>query len=196
MLSHTGITLTVDVPPSSVTGPVAITLKSLGGTVSGGSFTYTAGVPASPPAVYAASLGSSSVGVSWTAPATGGSAITGYQVSPTCGGVSSTTVSGTTNSATLTGLASGASCAFRVVAENAHGSGVGTTSASVVEGPLTASQKFVMAAFTDFLDRLPIAQELDTDAGGLGGGSITRLRSPTNWRRRPSGCRTSCSSCT
>lgn len=81
-------------------------------------------VPDAPTDVSAAPAGDGAVNVSWTAPASNGSAITGYTVTSTPGGLTCTT---TTTTCEVTGLSNGRSYTFTVSATNS--SGVGPSSA-------------------------------------------------------------------
>ena len=76
-------------------------------------------VPAAP-AITATSVGSGSVTVTWTAPASGGSPITGYQL---LSGTKTLSVGATVRKATLTGLAKNAKVRVGVRAKNAVGWG-------------------------------------------------------------------------
>jgi Fibronectin type III domain/PQQ-like domain/Viral BACON domain len=83
-------------------------------------------VPGTPTGV-SATAGDRTALVSWTAPASGGSAIISYTVTPYVGGVAQpvTTVSGSppATSVTVTGLTDGTTYAFTVYATNGVGSG-------------------------------------------------------------------------
>ncbi|SCF09367.1 Putative Ig domain-containing protein [Micromonospora saelicesensis] len=72
-----------------------------------------------------ATAGTNAATVSWTAPANGGSPITGYTVTPYLGGVAQTprAFSGTATTQVVTGLTAGATYTFRVAATNAGGTG-------------------------------------------------------------------------
>ena len=72
----------------------------------------------SAPTITATTLGSGSVTVTWTAPATGGSAITGYQL---LSGSKTLSVGPTVRKATLTGLAKNTKIRVGVRAKNAVG---------------------------------------------------------------------------
>jgi hypothetical protein len=93
----------------------------------------TATQPAAPSGVIA-TAGNGTATVSWTAPATGGSPITGYTVTPYIGGTAkpATTVGGTATSATVTGLANGTSYTFTVTATNAIGTGPASAASNAV----------------------------------------------------------------
>ena len=93
-------------------------------------------LPAAPTAVTAATAGSGSVAVSWSAPASS-SSITSYTVTPFAGTTAGTpvTVSGSppATSTTLTGLTNGTTYTFSVTATSA----VGTGPASGASNPAT-----------------------------------------------------------
>jgi len=73
--------------------------------------------------------------VSWTAPVNGGgSAISGYTVTPYIGAAAqtATTVSGSTTSKVITGLTNGTAYTFKVVATNSFGNGAASTASPAV----------------------------------------------------------------
>ena len=84
-------------------------------------FSFTPGAATSPgtPAIGTATAGDTTADVNWTAPYDGGSAITGYTVTSSPGGIITTTT-GATN-VTVTGLTDGTSYKFKVTATNAAG---------------------------------------------------------------------------
>ncbi len=90
--------------------------------------------PAAPSGVTAAP-GNGSATVSWTAPADGGSPITGYTVTPYLGSTAQTPVSTSTTGATVTGLTNGSAYTFTVKATNA----IGTSPESAHSAAVTPS---------------------------------------------------------
>jgi large repetitive protein len=87
------------------------------------------------PAIGTATAGDSAATVSWTAPAgNGGSAITGYVVTPYIAGVAQTarTFSSTATTETVTGLTPGTSYTFKVAAVNAAGTGPQSAASAAV----------------------------------------------------------------
>ena len=110
-----------------------------------------AAVPGAPTGV-TASAGDSQASVSWVAPSSdGGSAITGYDVTPYVGGVAQSVKSvGVVTSTTVTGLTNGTAYTFKVAAKNA----VGT-------GPLSAAS----SAVTPVADAYAAAVAADSPAG-------------------------------
>jgi hypothetical protein len=132
---------------STGTTPPAITTANL--TPTGA---YTAGmivfrstsaptVPGAPTGVSAVA-GNASATVSWTAPANGGSAITGYTVTASPGGATASTTGAT--SATVTGLTNGTAYTFTVTATNSVGPGPASTPST----PITPTAPTVPGAPT------------------------------------------------
>jgi hypothetical protein len=89
--------------------------------------------PAEVGAPVATVAGSNSVNVAWSAPADGGSAVTGYTVSVLQAGSVVKTVSTATTSVLVDGLAAGTEYAFAVAATNASGTGA----VSAASNPVT-----------------------------------------------------------
>ncbi len=94
-------------------------------------------VPTAPTGVTAATAGSGSASVTWTAPSNGGGLpVTSYTVTPFVGTTAGTpvVVSGSppATSKTLTGLTNGTTYTFQVTATNAAGTGLASTASNVV----------------------------------------------------------------
>ncbi|MEU4536425.1 putative Ig domain-containing protein [Streptosporangium sp. NPDC023825] len=141
------------------------TSRTLTGLTAGATYTFTVTAvnavgtgPASPasnavvpydvpgrPTITAATAGTSSANLTWTAPAANGSTITSYVVTPYIGGVAqpTQTFAGTATTRTVTGLTPGTSYTFTVTAVNAAGPGPASLpSAAVVPN---ASPAFTFA---------------------------------------------------
>jgi large repetitive protein len=125
-------TLTIPSMPSvaaAATDTVTVVTNGIAGTAS---YTYTdkPGTPAAP----TATAGATSATVTWTAPASNGSPITGYTVTPFLNGVAQTPVAydASTTTRTLTGLTAGSSYTFTVAAVNAIGTGPASTQSTAV----------------------------------------------------------------
>ena len=96
--------------------------------------------------------------VSWTAPSTtGGSAITGYTITPYIGATAQTPVAAgaSSTSATITGLTNGSAYTFTVAATNAIGKGAASTASAVVT-PGDTIFDFATPATIDSGEALPI----------------------------------------
>jgi hypothetical protein len=108
----------------------------------------TSSQPTAPgaPTGVSATAGNGSATVTWTAPANGGSAITGYTVTPFIGSAAQTpvTVTGSppATSATVTGLTNGTSYTFTVSATNAIGTGPASAPSNAVT-PTASAPVFV-----------------------------------------------------
>ena len=114
---------------ASTTVNVTVVTHGIAGSAS---YAYTdkPGTPAAP----TATAGITSATVTWTAPASNNSPITGYIVTPYLNGVAQTPVSydASTTTRTLTGLTAGASYTFTVAAVNAIGTGAASPQSNAV----------------------------------------------------------------
>ncbi len=93
------------------------------------------------PTIGTATSGNASATVTWTAPASnGGSAITGYVVTPYIGGTAQTaqTFNSTATTETVTGLTNGTAYTFKVAAINSVGTGAQSAASNSVT-PATAA---------------------------------------------------------
>ena len=112
--------------------------SALGTGAAGISNAITPATVPQPPSNVTATGGDSQATVSWTAPANGGSAITGYTVTPYVGATAGTPVGAgaSATSATITSLVNGTTYTFQVIATNAIGnSSAGTSNAVTVGTP-------------------------------------------------------------
>jgi hypothetical protein len=123
------------------TGTVNVTVTTPGGTSPGtaGQFTYVAPTAPAAPTNVIAAPGNGQASVSWTAPANGGSPITGYTVTGTPGGTCTTT--GAT-SCTVTGLTNGTAYTFTVTATNTVGTGPASSPSNSVTPAVPTAQGY------------------------------------------------------
>lgn len=142
--------------PLAVSGSPAPTTATVGGLTNGTAYTFRVTArnavgsgsssdpspsvtPAAPvtapdrPTGVSATGGDALATVSWTAPADGGSPITGYSVTPRIAGVAQTAVAASGTSVVLTGLTNGTVYTFTVTATNV----IGTSDASVESAAVT-----------------------------------------------------------
>ena len=166
----------------SVTG-----IKTDGGAaVPNQSWSSTAVVNAAPTAPGAptnvqATAGSSQATVSWTAPANGGSAITGYAVIPVVGGTAQAPriFSTPATTQTITGLANGTTYTFVVQAINAVGAGpvsaqsnaVTPTAGAAPYAPYSSWSQLVDQVFRQLIGRSPTNAERSQWLGPLSNGT-------------------------
>jgi uncharacterized repeat protein (TIGR01451 family) len=118
-------------PARASAAAVTVTIVTLG--IAGADdYTY-AGAPAAP-ATPTATAGIGSAALTWAAPVTNGSPITGYVVTPYLGGVAQTplTFDPAAVTRTITGLTAGGSYTFRVAAINAYGTSAASAASVAV----------------------------------------------------------------
>jgi len=142
------------------------------------------------PAIGTATAGTGTATVTWTAPANGGSPITGYAVQVVNAGTGTPigalrpAAAGAT-SLTVTGLANGTSVALRVQAINAVGSGpFSALSAVVMPGSV---YRFIVRAYHDLFNRAPDPSGMATWSMALQSGTprvavANALTSSTEYR--------------
>jgi Domain of unknown function (DUF4082)/Fibronectin type III domain len=141
----TGTPLATSTTVSGLTAGTSYTFKvravnpAGNGAQSSASAAVTPTAPTAPdaPTGLTVATGNASAKLTWTAPASdGGSAMTGYTITPYVGGVAQTTTSAAASatSATVTGLANGTPYTFTVKATNAVGSTASTASAAETPG--------------------------------------------------------------
>ena len=156
-----GVTYTFTVTAYNVLGPGPVSSAS--------NSVFVATVPSAPTAVLATlSLNTTTGTVSFTAPSdTGGSPITGYQVSSSPSGISG---SGAASPITVAGLTYGTAYTFTVQAINAIGTGIASTASnSVTPVTLSAAPTAVSAVATG----LTTATVTFTAPNFTGGSTIT-----------------------
>ncbi|MEU8219616.1 fibronectin type III domain-containing protein [Micromonospora taraxaci] len=125
-------TLAISAMPAR-SGPATVTVTVVTrGAAGSANYVYASapGTPATPTAV----AGFTSATVTWTAPASNGSPITSYLITPIRDGVTQPTLTfdASTTSRTLTGLTAGSSYAFQVAAVNAYGTGAASPASAAV----------------------------------------------------------------
>ena len=138
LTNGTAYTFTVAATNGVGTGPAA---------APSGQVTPTAPTAPAAPSNVTATAGNQSATVSWTAPASGGSPITGYTVTPYLSGAAqpATQVSGSppATTANITGLANGSAYTFTVTATNAVGTGPASSPSQPVTPTAVAAPSFV-----------------------------------------------------
>ncbi|MBF9131694.1 DUF11 domain-containing protein [Plantactinospora sp. S1510] len=125
-------TLAISSMPSRTSAATVTVTVVTRGVAAAASYVYT-DRPATPTAP-TATAGLASATVSWSAPSSNGSAITGYIVTPTRNGVAQAPISydASTTTRTLTGLTVGASYTLTVAAVNAIGTGTASPASNAV----------------------------------------------------------------
>src|SRR5579864_2195660 len=122
---------------------------SLFGGLSGSTYLNDTKAWANPPGAPTgvnATAGNAQATVSWTAPANGGSAITGYLVTPYAGSTPGTSSTPSASPVTITGLTNGTTYTFKVSAKNAIGNGPVTVSNAVTPATVPGAPTGVSAA--------------------------------------------------
>lgn len=102
--------------------------------------------PPGAPTSVTATAGDSQATISWTAPASGGSAITGYKVTPYVGSTPGSTTSAGASPVTISGLTNLTTYTFKVYAINAVGNGPVTVSNAVTPASTPGAPTGVIAA--------------------------------------------------
>ncbi|WP_326819912.1 DUF7927 domain-containing protein [Streptosporangium sp. NBC_01756] len=140
-------TLTIPSMPARATSATVSFTVVTQGLASAATYIY-ASAPAAP-ATPTATAGVTSATVTWTAPSSNGSAITGYVVTPYISGVAQTPVvfDASTTVRTLTGLTTAVPYTFTVAAVNAFGTGSPSTASNAVT-PYAVPGKPVITAAT------------------------------------------------
>jgi hypothetical protein len=112
------------------------------------------------------------ISVAFTAPATGGSAITGYTVTSSPGNI---TANGASSPITVSGLTAGTSYTFTVFATNANGNGIASSASNSLTPPQPFTQAFTSSGNWTAPSGTNVV-ELTAVAGGgsAGGGSYAR----------------------
>ena len=136
--------------------------------------------PGAPTGV-SATAGNGQATVSWTAPANGGSAITGYRVTPYIGATAQPVqvFTGTGTTRAVTGLTNGTAYTFKVQAVNAVGTGalsaassaVTPTAPSVPYAPYSSWSQLVDQVYRQLIGRPPTAAERTQWLGPLQNGT-------------------------
>ncbi len=168
--SGTGLSLTFTGLTTGTSYTFTVVATNGSGTASSGasSAVTPAAVPDAPAAPSASGVSSSSVDVSWSAPAGNGSGITGYTVTASTGGSQTTAAT----SLTYTGLAPGTPVTFTVVATNAIGDSVASAASPSVtpsSGPGAPGKPNVSIAS-------PTSIALDWSAAAANGSAVSEYK--------------------
>lgn len=139
------------------------------------------------PTITGVTAGDGEATLTWTPPAhTGASSLNGYLVTSYVDGQQYRLriVNGPVLTTTFPGLVNGTTYTFRVAARNAHGAGEQSAPSAAVT-PRSPHQRFVVAAYTDFLGRMPSASELTATATALDRRTTTRAAVVRDLARSP-----------
>lgn len=118
------------------------------------------------PAAPVATLNGTTASLAWVAPANNGVAITGYTVTATPSNGLTITQSGTTPSATITGLTAGTNYTFHVTATNAAGTSAASPESNTVRPVSVASAPTAVAASVTGLSTATVTWNAPADDGG------------------------------
>ncbi|MEZ5205018.1 MAG: fibronectin type III domain-containing protein [Acidimicrobiales bacterium] len=132
-------------------------------------------VPGAPTGV-AGTAGDGTVALSWTAPASnGGSAITGYTVTPYIGATAQTPIAfaSTSTAQTITSLTNGTAYTFKVAATNAAGTGIDSAASAAVTPRTVPGAPTGVTGTAGILGRSPNAFERTFRVGQLTSGELT-----------------------
>jgi hypothetical protein len=181
-LSGTAPNLTYT-PTAGYSGPDSFTFTASDGALSdSGTVTIAVAAPVATvpgaPTIGSAAAAEGEATVGWTAPASnGGSAITGYQVTPYANGVPKApiTVAAGTTSATIPGLTNGVAHTFKVAAVNGVGTGADSAASNAVTPqwwlPWSSGPVAVTEIFTWMTAKAPTAAEKASWLSQLNGGT-------------------------
>ncbi len=135
------------------------------------------------PTIGAATGGDGSATVNWTAPGSdGGSAITGYVITPTpaCGACTGLTTGADSSSSSITGLTNGTSYTFTVAATNAVGTGTASAASNAVT-PATIPGAPTIGKATAADGSASVTWSAGSDGGSpITGYTVTTFQGATN----------------
>jgi hypothetical protein len=175
---------------TGLTNGTAYTFTVAAKTVAGTGASSTASSPVTPrtvpgaPTGVAGIAGNAQVNLSWTAPASnGGSAITGYTVTPYIAATAQTPVvfNSTATTQTVTGLTNGTAYTFTVAATNVAGTGAASSPSPAVTpaepsdpwAPFASWGAMVDRFYLDMLGRAPTPTERSNRIAQLVAGTLT-----------------------
>jgi len=139
----------------------------------------TWGVPAAPTGITASRSGSTAASVSFSAPANNGSAITGYTVTSSPGGITGT---GSSSPITVSGLTAATTYTFTVTATNSLGTGPSSVSNSMSTPAPAGSQSYTTAGTYTFHPPAGVCSISAVVVGGGAGGARAFVGSVSNIR--------------